>query len=78
MPPSDAFGSAARSRGDAKGRLNVGEIVREELLHSEDEGDLGVVVCGPTGMADEVRMVIAELGPKAKRGVIFVDEAFSW
>ncbi|KAJ2918752.1 hypothetical protein MD484_g1702, partial [Candolleomyces efflorescens] len=67
-----------RISGDAKGRLNVGEIVREELLHSEDEGDLGVVVCGPTGMADEVRMVIAELGPKAKRGVIFVDEAFSW
>jgi NAD(P)H-flavin reductase len=67
-----------RISGDANGRLNVGDIVREELLHSEDEGDLGIVVCGPTGMADEVRMVIAELGPKAKRGVVFVDEAFSW
>ncbi|RXW15554.1 hypothetical protein EST38_g10302 [Candolleomyces aberdarensis] len=64
--------------GDANGRFNVGDIVREELLQSEDEGDLGVVVCGPNGMADEVRMVIAELGPKAKRGVVFIDEAFSW
>ena len=42
------------------------------------QGDLGVVVCGPAGMADDVRLAVGELGPKARRGVIFVDEAFSW
>ncbi|KAJ2922194.1 hypothetical protein H1R20_g14904, partial [Candolleomyces eurysporus] len=66
-----------RISGDANGRLNVADLVKEEL-ESGDGGDLGVVVCGPTGMADEVRMAIAEFGPKAKRGVVFVDEAFSW
>ncbi|KAG2011153.1 metalloreductase [Coprinopsis cinerea AmutBmut pab1-1] len=44
----------------------------------EAVGDLGVVVCGPTGMADEVRNLVAELAPQSRRGVVFVDEAFSW
>ncbi|KAJ2914116.1 hypothetical protein MD484_g6287, partial [Candolleomyces efflorescens] len=66
-----------RISGDANERLRVGDIVQEEL-ESGDGGDLGVVVCGPTGMADEVRMAIAEFGSKGKRGVVFVDEAFSW
>ncbi|TEB30519.1 metalloreductase [Coprinellus micaceus] len=59
-------------------RVKVAEVVREELQREDDSGDLGVVVCGPLSMADDVRMVIAELGPKVKRGVVFIDESFSW
>ncbi|KAJ3524825.1 hypothetical protein NMY22_g10838 [Coprinellus aureogranulatus] len=59
-------------------RLKVREIVREELEKDDDVGDLGVVVCGPLPMADDVRNAVAEYGSKAKRGVIFVDESFSW
>lgn len=61
-------------------RLSVTEILREELLRDDEKGDLGVVVCGPGSMADEVRQVVGELvgSGKAKRGVVFVDEAFSW
>ena len=66
-----------RNSGDTNERFKVGDLVKEEL-QSGDGGDLGVVVCGPTGMADEVRMAIAEFGSEGKRGVVFVDEAFSW
>jgi hypothetical protein len=59
-------------------RLKIVDIVREELEKESDKGDLGIVVCGPNSMADDVRAVVAELGPKAKRGIVFVDEAFSW
>ncbi|KAJ3511632.1 hypothetical protein NMY22_g15590 [Coprinellus aureogranulatus] len=57
-------------------RLNVKEIVKEELERGDDIGDLGVVVCGPLPMADDVRNAVAEFGSKAKRGVVFVDESF--
>lgn len=61
-------------------RIDVAEILRDEMLGSGDKGDLGVVVCGPPEMADEARRVVGELaGVKgAKRGIVFVDEAFSW
>ncbi|TFK19779.1 metalloreductase [Coprinopsis marcescibilis] len=58
-------------------RIRIVDILKEEL-GKDDEGDLGVVVCGPTGMADEIRVAVAELGPRARRAVVFVDEAFSW
>ena len=54
------------------------DVLRAELEREGVQGDLGVVVCGPAGMADDVRLAVGELGPKARRGVIFVDEAFSW
>lgn len=59
-------------------RLKVAEIVKEELGNEDDAGYLGVVVCGPLPMADDVRNAVAEFGSKAKRGVVFVDESFSW
>ncbi|KAJ3532751.1 hypothetical protein NMY22_g7616 [Coprinellus aureogranulatus] len=59
-------------------RLRVAEIVKEELEKEGDTGNLGVVVCGPNSMADDVRAAVAEYGVKAKRGVVLVDEAFSW
>ncbi|KAF9042106.1 metalloreductase [Panaeolus papilionaceus] len=60
-------------------RLDVAEIIREELDKGEEgDGDIGIVVCGPTGMAENVRIAVGELGPKARRGVLLVDEAFNW
>ncbi|KAG2008241.1 metalloreductase [Coprinopsis cinerea AmutBmut pab1-1] len=59
-------------------RLDVVRLLREELMESEDAGDLGVVVCGPSGMSDDVRNAVSELGAKAKRGIVFIDEAFGW
>ncbi|EAU89303.2 metalloreductase [Coprinopsis cinerea okayama7 len=59
-------------------RLDVVRLLREELMDSEDAGDLGVVVCGPSGMSDDVRNAVSELGAKAKRGIVFIDEAFGW
>jgi hypothetical protein len=58
-------------------RWNVSRIVKEEVLNGAG-GNVGVMVCGPSGMADEVRRAVGEVSGKAKRGVVFVDEAFSW
>ncbi|KAF5338747.1 hypothetical protein D9611_013347 [Ephemerocybe angulata] len=58
-------------------RLQLLDLLKEEI-EKEGEGALGIVVCGPTGMADEVRFAVAELVSQAKRAVVFVDEAFSW
>jgi hypothetical protein len=58
-------------------RWDVSKIVKEEVLNGAG-GDVGVMVCGPSGMADEVRRAVGEVSGKAKRGVVFVDEAFSW
>lgn len=64
-------------------RLDVESILREELAGrpgDEGLGLVGIVVCGPAGLADEVRKQVTGL---TKRGVtrtpyILVDEAFSW
>ncbi|PPQ67022.1 hypothetical protein CVT24_011316 [Panaeolus cyanescens] len=60
-------------------RFNVAEVIREELEKGEEgDGDIGVVVCGPVGMAEDVRIAVGEMGPKVRRGVVLVDEAFNW
>ncbi|KFG87192.1 hypothetical protein MANI_113140 [Metarhizium anisopliae] len=49
-------------------RMDVCSILREELTApcgSEDRGPIGVVVCGPPGMADDVRNTICTLGRSA-------------
>ena len=59
-------------------RFDVEAIVREEVLSSEVGGDVAVVVCGPAEMADEVRLAVGKLAGASKRGIVFIDEAFSW
>ncbi|KAK1826972.1 ferric reductase like transmembrane component-domain-containing protein [Podospora conica] len=61
-------------------RLDVKGILEEELLRGDEKGEVGVVVSGPAGMADEVRDVLCRIGAsgRAARGVVFLDEAFSW
>lgn len=61
-------------------RMDVSEVVREEVLGREDRGPVGIVVCGPPSMADDVRRVVGQVvgGGRAQREVVFVDETFSW
>ncbi|KAF2422406.1 hypothetical protein EJ08DRAFT_701698 [Tothia fuscella] len=60
------------------GRFDVQAIVQEEVLAREMGGDIGIVVCGPAEMADEVRMAVGRLAGSSKWGIVFIDEAFSW
>ncbi|KAI0888797.1 uncharacterized protein GGS22DRAFT_177573 [Annulohypoxylon maeteangense] len=55
-------------------RLDLRAILEREVLEGSETA---VVVCGPVGMADEVREIVCELGRKG-RVVKLVDEAFSW
>ncbi|KAI1089572.1 hypothetical protein F5B19DRAFT_485143 [Rostrohypoxylon terebratum] len=55
-------------------RLDLRSILEREVLEGSETA---VVVCGPMGMADEVRAIVCELGQKG-RVVKLVDEAFSW
>ncbi|VUC30102.1 unnamed protein product [Clonostachys rosea] len=61
-------------------RMHLGEILQAELLREDVKGNLGIAVCGPPAMSDDVRKVVTELAGsgKSKRGVVFIDEAFSW
>lgn len=62
------------SRGD---RLDIRSLLESEL--SGDSAAMGttVFVCGPPGMADEVRNVVSGL---ARHGAVvrYIEEAFSW
>jgi hypothetical protein len=49
-------------------RLNIGAIDKDE------QGNVGVFLCGPVEMADEVRQILSKMG----RGFVLVDEAFAW
>ncbi|KAI9150231.1 Ferric/cupric reductase transmembrane component B [Paramyrothecium foliicola] len=61
-------------------RLDIDEILRDELIRRRDDhGPLGIVVSGPSGMADQVRMTATGLGRSGQaREFILVDEGFSW
>jgi hypothetical protein len=59
-------------------RMNVGDVLREDVMQGGMAGHLGVVVCGPSEMADEVRVALGSFGARSKRGIVLVDEAFSW
>ncbi|EPS35137.1 hypothetical protein H072_11570 [Dactylellina haptotyla CBS 200.50] len=61
-------------------RLNVKKILLEELGSHSGNGLTGVVVCGPPGLADEVRYQITSLTRQGtlRTPFILIDEAFSW
>ena len=59
-------------------RLNISRILNEEVNLGWSK--VAVVVCGPAGMCDDVRTVVARLG-REKAGQCELDlsvEAFSW
>lgn len=55
-------------------RMNLRVILEQEI--SESKGTT-VVVCGPEGMADEVRMIVAGLG-RSGAVVKLIEESFVW
>ncbi|KAH6712471.1 hypothetical protein BKA61DRAFT_633760 [Leptodontidium sp. MPI-SDFR-AT-0119] len=62
-------------------RLDLDAILSKELVGSNKENYLlGVVVCGPPGMADDVRQKISEVSERflMSRSYVLIDDAFSW
>lgn len=57
------------------GRFDMREVL--EIEAGNTRGVLGVVVCGPAGMCDDVRKVVVDLGKKGRKVEMRV-EAFSW
>jgi len=57
-------------------RLNIEALLRNEV----DVGykKVGVVVCGPAGMCDDVRAIVAGFGRSGKIVFELEVEAFSW
>ncbi|KAK0616631.1 ferric reductase like transmembrane component-domain-containing protein, partial [Immersiella caudata] len=62
-------------------RLDLHDILSKALAKTDgSEGLVGILVCGPPEMADQVRHVVMQLsrnGPPA-RPFVLVDEAFAW
>lgn len=58
-------------------RFHVKELLARELQDQETKGSTTVVVCGPPGMSDDVRIAVSEL---AKGGVAvrLSEERFGW
>jgi NAD(P)H-flavin reductase len=61
-------------------RLGLRGILTQELIGAPDDGALAIVMCGPPGMADEVRRDIVEIVRSSAlcRAYVLLDEAFSW
>ncbi|KAF5539014.1 FRE1-ferric (cupric) reductase [Fusarium mexicanum] len=61
-------------------RLDLRGILTQELIGSPDDGALAIVMCGPPGMADEVRRDIVEIvrSNALCRAYVLLDEAYSW
>ncbi|KAL0940565.1 ferric reductase transmembrane component 4 [Colletotrichum truncatum] len=76
-----AEGRSELQWGDVEVNVSVGErFDLRSILESEVRSNLGgtmVVVCGPGGMADEVRMVVSSLGRHGS-SVRLVEETFTW
>ncbi|KAK6358003.1 hypothetical protein TWF730_007357 [Orbilia blumenaviensis] len=58
-------------------RIKLREVLEAELITQNQEKGTTVMVCGPPGMRDEVRLAVAELG---RRGAIvrFVEDQYGW
>ncbi|KNC99104.1 uncharacterized protein SPPG_06049 [Spizellomyces punctatus DAOM BR117] len=57
-------------------RFNLRTVLQEEL--TSKNGGTTVVVCGPAGMADEVRVLVAGLSRHTGLLVRYVEESFNW
>ncbi|KAL8314383.1 hypothetical protein RB593_008151 [Gaeumannomyces tritici] len=87
LPAGGGGGDGSRVRrarwGDVNVAVSVGarfdlpRVLGEALRESEGSGGTVVMVCGPPGMADEVRVTVAAA---ARRGVAvrLLEESFSW
>lgn len=81
----ESLSSAVQVRTVVGERIDLGEVVRQEMAETSGKREdgkelLGIVVCGPAGMADEVRQAVSKLGRdlETMRPFVLVDEAFTW
>ena len=56
-------------------RMDVNALIEEEASHTD--GSLAVVVSGPPGMADEVRLAVTRVTARGCE-VEFIEESYSW
>lgn len=61
-------------------RLDVNSILEKAMAAGGSDGPVGIVVCGPPGMADDIRLKVVRLARNgaATRPYVLVDEAFGW
>ncbi|KAL2675700.1 hypothetical protein Neosp_011890 [[Neocosmospora] mangrovei] len=62
-------------------RMDIAEIIQSELTANGGRKDpIGILVSGPPGMADDVRVAASSLGRSGglRRGFVLIDEGFSW
>jgi hypothetical protein len=61
------------------GRFDLEGLVEESSAAAEmNGGSLVVVVSGPAGMADEVRLAVARVAARGRVVVEFVEESYTW
>lgn len=80
---SQGRGRKASRWGDVAVQISIGErfdfrsLLEDELSENSLVGGTTVLVCGPPGMADEVRNIVTAL---ARHGTLvrYADESFSW
>ncbi|CAO2658290.1 Nn.00g060130.m01.CDS01 [Neocucurbitaria sp. VM-36] len=81
-PTLNAFASNVRVETLVGQRFDLDSIIHQELVSnsSTSKGQLAVVVSGPPGLADDVRLKVTQIakGPRQSRAYVLVDEAFSW
>jgi predicted ferric reductase len=56
----------------------VGDRMDLAKVLGDVQGDVAVVVCGPTEMADDVRALVAGMARDGGRRVRLIEESFSW
>jgi len=62
------------------GRFDLGILVEDvaETAERQGGGSLAVVVSGPAGMADGVRLAVARVAARGRVVVEFLEESYSW
>jgi hypothetical protein len=59
-------------------RMNVASVLEKELDTIGAKERVVVVVSGPPGMADDVRVAVSRLGREGRVALTLVEESFSW
>ncbi|KAF1828647.1 hypothetical protein BDW02DRAFT_603242 [Decorospora gaudefroyi] len=82
-PTLNAFPSNVKVEILVGQRFNLDSIISQELIDHDGTGSKGllaIVVSGPPGLADDVRVKVTQLAKSGERthAYVLIDEAFSW
>lgn len=79
-PTLDSFGSRVKVETLVGQRFDLEAIVREALTSDGGSGPLAIMVSGPPGLSDDVRMAVTQTARSCKlsRPFVLIDEAFGW